>query len=65
MNQDPGGKVHQFNDDNLNIIQNAELAKQYAVNILSVYDHFHWRYSLAQNNQGAVAYKGLSNGHKN
>jgi len=56
-----GNKASQFNDDNLNIIQNAELAKQYAVNILSVYDHFHWRYSLAQNNQGAVAYKGLSN----
>lgn len=55
-----GNKASEFNDDNLNIIQNPELARQYAVNILSVYDHFHWRYSLAQNNQGAVAYKGLS-----
>jgi phosphatidylserine/phosphatidylglycerophosphate/cardiolipin synthase-like enzyme len=56
-----GNKASEFNDDNLNIIEgNVELATQYAVNILSVYDHFHWRYSLAQNNKGAVAYQGLS-----
>ena len=57
-----GDKASGFNDDNLNFIMgNPALAQQYAVNILSVYDHFHWRYALAQNNAGSKAYQGLSN----
>ena len=57
-----GDKASQSNDDNLNfIIGNPALAQQYAVNILSVYDHFHWRYALAQNNAGTKGYQGLSN----
>ena len=56
-----GPKASTKNDDNLNIIENnPSLASQYAVNILSVYDHFHWRYSLANNNAGSKAYTGLS-----
>ncbi len=56
-----GPKASAKNDDNMNIIQgNPSLAMQYAVNILAVYDHFHWRYSLAQNIKGATGYKGLS-----
>lgn len=57
-----GQKASKCNDDNLNfIIGNKSLAQQYAVNILSVYDHFHWRYALAQNNAGSKGYQGLSN----
>jgi hypothetical protein len=56
-----GPKASRVNDDNLNIIVgNKALAQQYAVNILSVYDHFHWRYALAQNNKGSKGYQGLS-----
>lgn len=56
-----GPKASQKNDDNLNIIENNPfLAQQYAVNILSVYDHFHWRYSLSLGNTGSKAYTGLS-----
>ncbi|GAC1394932.1 MAG: phospholipase D-like domain-containing protein [Sediminibacterium sp.] len=55
-----GPKASSKNDDNMNIIQgNASLAMQYAVNILSVYDHFHWRYSRATNEK-AKTYAGLS-----
>jgi len=57
-----GDKASQCNDDNLNfIVGNPALAQQYAVNILSVYDHYHWRYALAQNNAGSKGYQGLSN----
>lgn len=56
-----GPKASSKNDDNLNIIENnTSLASQFAVNILSVYDHFHWRYSLANNIKGAKGYTGLS-----
>jgi phosphatidylserine/phosphatidylglycerophosphate/cardiolipin synthase-like enzyme len=56
-----GQKASSKNDDNMNIIENnPSLASQFAANILSVYDHFHWRYSLANNNQGAKGYTGLS-----
>lgn len=56
-----GPKASQKNDDNLNIIENnPDLASQYAVNILSVYDHFHWRYSLASNDKSSRVYTGLS-----
>lgn len=49
-----GPKASAENDDNLNIIlDNPSLAKQYAVNILSVYDHFRWRYSLTQKTGGS------------
>jgi PLD-like domain len=57
-----GDKASQSNDDNLNfIVGDPALAQQYAVNILSVYDHYHWRYALAQNNAGSKGYQGLSN----
>ena len=56
-----GPKASSKNDDNMNIIENnPSLAQQYAVNILSVYDHFHWRYSLANNKPGSKGYTGLS-----
>jgi hypothetical protein len=63
-----GPKASAENDDNLNIIlNNPSLARQYAVNILSVYDHFRWRYSLAQKAGGTQkagsapnVYQGLS-----
>jgi phosphatidylserine/phosphatidylglycerophosphate/cardiolipin synthase-like enzyme len=56
-----GPKASSKNDDNMNIIiNNSILAQQFAVNILSVYDHFRWRYSLANNIKGALSYKGLT-----
>jgi phosphatidylserine/phosphatidylglycerophosphate/cardiolipin synthase-like enzyme len=57
-----GDKASQSNDDNINFIMgNPALAQQYAVNILSVYDHYHWRYAMAQNNAGSKGCQGLSN----
>jgi phosphatidylserine/phosphatidylglycerophosphate/cardiolipin synthase-like enzyme len=41
-----GPKASKTNDENLLIIQDASLAAQYAVNIMAVYDHYRWRYSL-------------------
>jgi phosphatidylserine/phosphatidylglycerophosphate/cardiolipin synthase-like enzyme len=56
-----GPKASRANDDNLNIvIGNSSLARQYAVNILSVYDHFHWRYSVSQQTDPTKRYQGLS-----
>ena len=56
-----GPKASASNDDNLNIITgNPDLAIQYAVNILSVYDHYHWRYSLATAQDPSKTYQGLS-----
>ncbi len=56
-----GVKASQFNDDNLNIIQGHKaLAKEYAVNVLSIYDHFHWRYTLANLKNKTAVFKGLT-----
>jgi hypothetical protein len=56
-----GPKASASNDDNLNIITgNPDLAIQYAVNILSVYDHYHWRYSQAMAQDPSKTYQGLS-----
>ena len=56
-----GEKASKVNDDNLNIIRgNKSLAQQYAVNILSVYDNYNWRYSLSLNNAGSKAFTGLT-----
>ncbi|PSL34961.1 phospholipase D-like domain-containing protein [Chitinophaga ginsengisoli] len=41
-----GPKASRTNDENLLVIQDASLATQYAVNIMAVYDHYRWRYSL-------------------
>ena len=43
-----GPKASQKNDDNLIIIRDKKLAREYTVNILAVYDHYRWRYSLSQ-----------------
>jgi phosphatidylserine/phosphatidylglycerophosphate/cardiolipin synthase-like enzyme len=43
-----GPKASQKNDDNLIIIRDKKLAQEYTVNILAVYDHYRWRYSLSQ-----------------
>jgi len=44
-----GTKASKENDENFIIIQNnASLAESYAVNILSVYDMYRWRYKLSQ-----------------
>lgn len=56
-----GPKASRANDDNLNIVTgNSSLAQQYAVNILSVYDHYRWRYSLSQQTDPAKRYQGLT-----
>jgi len=40
-----GPKASRANDDNLNLICNQQdLASEYAVNIMSVYNHYRWRY---------------------
>jgi phosphatidylserine/phosphatidylglycerophosphate/cardiolipin synthase-like enzyme len=41
-----GPRASSHNDDNLNLIFDAALAKEYAVNILAIYDHYRWRYSV-------------------
>jgi phosphatidylserine/phosphatidylglycerophosphate/cardiolipin synthase-like enzyme len=41
-----GPKASSTNDDNLNVINDKSLARQYAVNVMAVYDHYRWRYSL-------------------
>ena len=52
-----GPKASTKNDDNLIILKDKKLVEEYAVNILGVYDHYRWRYSLANNASG---FKGLS-----
>jgi hypothetical protein len=53
-----GPRASSHNDDNLNLIFDAALAKEYAVNILAIYDHYRWRYSVYNK---ATAFKGLDN----
>lgn len=43
-----GPKASLKNDDNLIIIKDKKLVEEYAVNILAVYDHYRWRYSLSK-----------------
>jgi len=43
-----GPKASQRNDDNLIIVKDQKLVEEYAVNILAVYDHYRWRYSLSK-----------------
>lgn len=45
-----GPKASRFNDENLLIIQDRKLAEEYAVNVMAVYDHYRWRYSLFHKN---------------
>lgn len=52
-----GPKASTRNDDNLIIIKDKKLVEEYAVNILGVYDHYRWRYSLSN---GATGFKGLT-----
>lgn len=53
-----GTKASKGNDDNLNIIADRKLAEEYAVNIISVYNHYHFRFSSKINTQ--YKYKGLT-----
>ena len=52
-----GPKASLTNDENLLIINDKKVAEQYAVNIMAVYDHYRWRYSLFRKN---TDYKGLT-----
>jgi phosphatidylserine/phosphatidylglycerophosphate/cardiolipin synthase-like enzyme len=52
-----GPKASGKNDENLLIIHNRRLAEEYAVNIMSVYEHYRWRYSLFHKN---TKFKGLT-----
>jgi hypothetical protein len=45
-----GPKASLTNDENLLIINESRVAQEYAVNIMAVYDHYRWRYSLFRNN---------------
>lgn len=40
-----GPKASFKNDDNLNIIRDKKTVEEYAVNIMSIYDHYRWCYS--------------------
>ncbi len=51
-----GPKASGKNDDNLNLIFDGALAKEYAVNIMAIYDHYRWRYSVMNK---ASKFKGL------
>ncbi|HEY9002066.1 MAG TPA: phospholipase D-like domain-containing protein [Mucilaginibacter sp.] len=52
-----GPKASGKNDDNFVIVNDAALAKEYAVNIMSVYAHYRWRYSVANKKTN---FKGLT-----
>lgn len=43
-----GPKASNTNDENLLIINERRLAEEYAVNVMAIYDHYRWRYSLFQ-----------------
>lgn len=53
-----GPRASSHNDDNLNLIFDGALAREYAVNILGMYDHYRWRYSVYNK---ASTFKGLVN----
>ncbi len=44
--------------DNLNIIFDKKLAEEYAVNIMSIYNHYHFRFASQLNTN--KQYKGLT-----
>lgn len=52
-----GPKASATNDENLIIINDPSIARQYAVNVMAVYDHYRWRYSLYNKN---TTFKGLT-----
>ncbi|MGP8217447.1 MAG: phospholipase D-like domain-containing protein [Bacteroidia bacterium] len=52
-----GPKASGQNDDNLNFIFDGQIAMEYAANILSIYDHYRWRYSVLKK---ANKFKGLT-----
>lgn len=52
-----GHKASYSNDENLLIIHDRRLAEEYAVNVMSVYEHYRWRYSLFNEN---TKFKGLT-----
>lgn len=52
-----GPKASRANDENLLIIQDKQLAHEYAVAVTSVYEHYRWRYSLFEKN---ADFKGLT-----
>ncbi|MBV8604842.1 MAG: hypothetical protein JO224_09190 [Pelomonas sp.] len=55
-----GPKASSKNDDNLLIVENAPgLAYEYAVNIMSVFEHFKYRHTLHQSQSGAQPWPGL------
>jgi len=45
-----GPKASATNDENLLILLDRKVAEQYAVNVMAVYDHYRWRYSLFNQN---------------
>jgi phosphatidylserine/phosphatidylglycerophosphate/cardiolipin synthase-like enzyme len=45
-----GPKASSTNDENLLIINDRRIAEEFAVNIMAVYDHYRWRYSLFRQN---------------
>jgi phosphatidylserine/phosphatidylglycerophosphate/cardiolipin synthase-like enzyme len=54
-----GEKASQYNDDNLNIIKgDKKLAEEYSVHIMSVYNHYRYRY-FQYLNQGNNIWNGL------
>lgn len=53
-----GPKASGSNDDNLNIIADRKLAEEYAVNIISVYNHYHFRFSSKTSSKNK--YRGLT-----
>ncbi len=52
-----GPKASTKNDDNLIIVKDKKLVEEYAVNMLAVYDHYRWRYSLSKADS---TFKGLT-----
>ncbi|MES2519783.1 MAG: phospholipase D-like domain-containing protein [Bacteroidota bacterium] len=55
-----GEKASKSNDDNLNIIRgNKKLAEEYAVHIMSVYNHYRYRYFQFLNQDNTTTWNGL------
>lgn len=52
-----GPKASNKNDDNLIIVKDKKLVEEYAVNMLAVYDHYRWRYSISK---ADTTFKGLT-----
>ena len=53
-----GPKASKTNDDNLNIISDQKLAEEYSVNIMSIYNHYHFRFASKLKKTGG--FKGLT-----